>query len=282
MLSSSPSQRRRMALVRLSSILPIVFLAFAGLYAAPVYAGDLDGIRARGALRMICWPHQESLFIRRAEGEDTGFLDRFTGIDFELMRGFAAELGVELQVVPSRLSFSQMFPDLQAGTGDVAASSLTITPARQALFDFSEPYFLEHMSVVTLKGSTIDSESDLTQYRGSVVEGSSHDQRLRRLVPKEQVVYVSYTTDALSKVQDGEADYALVDSATFVTASRKYPEMKKSLEVAFNFPDEEAYGIAVRKGSDLLPPLNAYLHRLKSSGELDRLIREYRERYQDG
>lgn len=252
-------------------------LLLVGLLPDTAHGGDLDGVRTRGALRMVCWPHPDSLFIRRADSDGPAG-GGFSGIDFELMRGFAAELGVELQVVPARESFAQMFSDLQTGLGDLAASSLTITPARQALFDFSKPYFLEHMVVVTRKGTQIADTEDLTRYRGAVVEGSSHDQRLRRLVPKENVTFVDVTTDALRQVEDGSVDFALVDSETFNTATLKRSEMGSSLAVALRFPDEEAYGIAVRKGSDLLPPLDAYLQRLQGSGELERLIRKYRER----
>ena len=238
------------------------------------FAGDLDTVRARGTLKMICWPHQESNFIRRMieeYGKD-GF-NRFAGIDVELLRGFAAELGVELEIIPAKDSFSGIFPSLQSGEGDLAASSLTITPERQALFDFSAPYYLEKMVVVVPKASEITSVEDLKDKRGAVVTGSSHDQRLRRLAPPGlKVVEVDYTLEALESVQSGKADFALVDSGTIKTSSAKYFEVKERLRTAFSFPDEEAYGVAVRKGSDLLPRLNSYIERLRSNGELDRII----------
>ncbi len=250
--------------------LSLCLLAPAGISAA----GDLDTVRSRGSLKMICWPHQESNFIRRMieeYGKD-GF-NRYAGIDVELLRGFAAELGVELEVVPAKDSFSGIFPSLQAGDGDLAASSLTITPERQALFDFSTPYYLEQMVVVVPKDSKIASAEDLQNKRGAVVKGSSHDQRLRRLAPPGlEVVEVDYTLEALESVQAGQADFALVDSGTMKTSSVKYFEVKERLRTAFAFPDEEAYGIAVRKGSDLLPLLNSYVDRLKATGELDRII----------
>ncbi len=240
-------------------------------------AGDLDTVRARGTLRMISWPHQESQFIRRMiEEYGKDGLNRFTGIDVELVRGFAAELGVELEVIPAKDSFSGIFPALQSGQGDLAASSLTITPSRQALFDFSTPYYLERMVVVVPKASTIASVEDLNNKRGAVVTGSSHDQRLRRLAPPGlEVVEVDYTLEALETVQSGKADFALVDSGTIKTSTAKYFEIKEQLRTAFSFPDEEAYGVAVRKGSDLLPRLNTYIERLKASGELDRIITSY-------
>ena len=255
---------------RISSrpILVLFLLAFSlGLLPVAAAAGDLDEIRARGTLRMICWPHSESQFIRQVD-ENRGFV----GIDVDLMRGFAAELGVELQVVPGKNHFAQMFPDLQSGLGDLAASSLTITPARLALFDFSMPYFLEHMVVVTRKDTKIDGPDDLKNFIGAVVEGSSHDQRLRRLVPKDNVSYVSFTIEALRQVQEGESQFALVDSGTFGSATGKYPDIRTDLAVSFRFSDEEAYGIAVRKGSDLLAPLNAYLKRIEGTGELQAVL----------
>lgn len=255
-------------------------MAFAGLTvlcALPASAGDLDEVRGRGVLKMSCWPHQESLFVRRMIDEyGSEGLNRYTGLDVELMRGFAAELGVELEVVPGSESFASIFSDLQAGRGDVLASSITITPARQALFDFSVPYFIERMVVVAPSSSTIRTQKDLENLRGAVVQASSHDQRLRRLSLKGlKVVTVDYALEALESVQSGNADFALVDSVTIHKASAKYHEIESNLKVVIRFDDDEAYGVGVRKGSDLLAPLNAYLERLKRSGELKRMVDSY-------
>ena len=184
-------------------------------------AGDLDTVRARGTLRMISWPHQESQFIRRMiEEYGKDGLNRFTGIDVELVRGFAAELGVELEVIPAKDSFSGIFPALQSGQGDLAASSLTITPSRQALFDFSTPYYLERMVVVVPKASTIASVEDLNNKRGAVVTGSSHDQRLRRLAPPGlEVVEVDYTLEALETLGVPVVAYGTEEFPAFFSRS---------------------------------------------------------------
>lgn len=225
---------------------------------------------------MLCWPHQQSEFVRRmiAEYGEEG-LNRFTGLDVELMHGFAESLGVELEVVPGN-SFADLLPALLDGRGDLVASSLTITPAREEIVDFSRPYFFEKAVIVTRKDSDIETLDDLRGRMAASVAGSSHEERLRgqlgedlRLSPTE------FTLESITQVLEGDADYSLVDATAIKTARAEYPEIRNHVEVAFAIPSQEAYGIASRPGSDLLPALNAYLAELEESGELDRLKESY-------
>ncbi len=247
----------------------VVAAACAG---APLSAGHLEEVRSNGKLVMLCWPHQESQFVRRmveelgAEG-----LDRFAGIDVELMEAFADHLGVELEVRPVTAGFGRLLPTLLDGEGDLVASSLTITEERRRLVEFSVPYFEVKGIVLARRDSGISSIEDLRGKVAAAVPGSSHEERIRALGYEDLRFHaaIDFTLESYQAVAYGEADFTLVDSGSVSRVMPKYSELRKRLHIAFEFPQPETYGIALRKGSDLLPVLDAFLEGKRARGELE-------------
>lgn len=99
---------------------------------------DLDSILDRGTLRVITENTSTSYFLYR--GQPMGF-------DYDLLKAFAGQLGVELEVIIKH-SPSEMFEALDSGEGDVIACNLTITEARQKHMLFSDPVDHTRMVVV--------------------------------------------------------------------------------------------------------------------------------------
>ena len=61
-----------------------------------------------------------------------------TGSDVETARLLAQDLGVELEIVPT--TGANRVPFLQTNKADIVISSMSITPERQKVVDFSVPY----------------------------------------------------------------------------------------------------------------------------------------------
>jgi polar amino acid transport system substrate-binding protein len=83
------------------------------------------------------------------EGEGPRGL-QYTGFDIELLDAMAATMDAKLQIIDSE--FDGILGNLSAGTCDVVASSLTITPERQKEVDFTEPYFDADQSLLVPAG----------------------------------------------------------------------------------------------------------------------------------
>jgi ABC-type amino acid transport substrate-binding protein len=240
---------------------------------APEELSDVERIRARGRLIMLAWPHQESTFVRRMVKEygEEG-LHRFGGIDVELLERFADELGVRLEVKPVQEGFAQLIPSLLAGEGDLIASSMTITKARTQQVDFSDSYHSVDLVVLLPTGSTARSVEDLLGKKAATVRGSSHEEHLHEFgFDDDHLVFVEFTLENYQAVAYGNADVTLVDSGSADTVLPQYAALRERLKVGFDSPVRDHYGIAVRPGSDLLGPLNAFLAREKAAGRLPEL-----------
>src|SRR5690242_7919797 len=93
-----------------------------------------------------------------------------SGSDVDTARLLAQDLGVQLEIVtttgPTRI------PSLQTNKADLVVSTLSITPDRAKVIDFSIPY-ADHPSVVgALKGVAISSYADLAGKKVAVVRGT--------------------------------------------------------------------------------------------------------------
>lgn len=234
----------------------------------PASAVPLNDVRSRGKLVVLSFPHQESGFIRVDVARG---LDFYQGVDFDLMQEFACSLGVALEVRAVKPSFGALIPALLAGEGDVIASSFTITPERQRKLIFSEPYFAIDTVVVARKGRGFAGPVDLAGKKASVVQGSSLHERVKSLseTPPHFVEFTRWNYDA---VAEGEADFTILDGAGTWHLLPLYPD----LEVAFTLPGVSYYGFAFAPGSeDLRDALNAFLAGVKTSGQLDAIVRRH-------
>ncbi len=274
-MSSIEASRRRP-----NTSIPAILAALL-LLAQAAAAGDLAGVKARGKLIMLCYPSQNSTFVaadleamreKNLKLAELRNPEHFSGLDVELMKGFAKSLGVELEIHPVTTGYDALLPALLQGEGDVAASSLSITPKRLESVDFSAPYLKSWVAVAVPPGSKIASLADLAGKKVALMHGSSQLEFLQSQAPDVKIMLTDFSLENYVAVKEGEADFTLMDSRAPAgeSVSAAYPDLK----VAFRLREFD-YGVALRKGSDLAAPLNAYLAGLKQSGELDRLAERY-------
>ena len=226
-----------------------VVLAWSSLAMATAsFAAGVADVKAHGKLVMLCFPHQESDFIRIKV--ETG-LDHYDGIDFEIMDGFAKSLGVTLEVHAVKPDFGALLPALLAGEGDVIASEFSVTTEREKQVSFSTPYFGSHNVVVVSGKSTVHAAADLAGKKASTIAGSSNLELTKTLKPGV-IAFANFTRWSFDAVSEGKADFTVQDEPSVWHLLKHYPDLK----VAFALPGVEYYGYAVQRGSDLQPALD--------------------------
>lgn len=267
----APLAARRLA----STLIVIAALLAATACASRGSQGhDLDAARSQGRLVVIAYPTPENPFFRwdPKNGPLPSFdrADRFAGIDVELLRRFAAELGLELWVRRvSAASYGQLIPDLVAGRGDLVAGAFSITEDRRATADFSLPYFETATAIVVRVDSPIAAVADLEGKIAAVLTCTSHEQRLLGLgLTQQQLHRVSSTWASLAAVEEGEVDFTAIEDW-------QGKQLSRALRIAFLLPGSERYGFALRPESDLRPALDAFLGEMQTSGELAEIVDRY-------
>ena len=231
----------------------------------PVWAkpaiDTLATIRKRGALR-VGVVHNPPFVMRNAEGELAGF-------SIDLGRQMAADLGVEVEFVPT--SWSQVVADLVGRQFDVIASGLWVTPARALVVNFTEPTSIGAMHLVANRSMTSAMKSrqdfDRPDVRLVVFAGTSQEAVAARLFPRATLVKVEGDADPLAPVLEGKAHAAVVTTPTPQLLASQAPDR---LAVPFEEPlQRTSTAAAIRKGDpDFLNFIDSWLAFQREDGWL--------------
>jgi membrane-bound lytic murein transglycosylase MltF len=229
------------------------------------WTGDLDGMIKRRVIRVLV-PYNKTHY----------FLDKGVprGLAYEMGKKFEDDLNRKLKtghlrvnIVFVPVSRDQLLPDLVAGKGDIAAASLTITPERQKLVDFSAPTFSDVSEIlVTGPGSPqLAGVDGLAGQEVFVRKSSSYweslvalNERFRRERKREVVLKPAPETledeDLLEMVNAGLVKAIVADSYMAAFWKQVFPALVLHEDVALRTGAEIA--AAIRKDS---PKLKAEL-----------------------
>jgi membrane-bound lytic murein transglycosylase F len=228
----------------------------------------LDQIRERGELRVVT-RHAPTIYSVSPEGPQ--------GPEFDLVKGFAAELGVTL-VIDAVDAVSDVLPKLVSGEADIAAAGLSLTDARRDLVDFGHPYATVDVHLVYRLGAGKPRGiEDLAGRRIEVVAGSSHAHLLAGLAARHPGIEWTEVADVevadlLEKVAKGEIDYTIADSTQFNVHRHFHPDLRVALDLRVADPIAWAFP----KGSgQLLAAADDYL----ITAGRDGLLAQINDRY---
>jgi polar amino acid transport system substrate-binding protein len=189
-------------------------LALALLPVAAAHADTLGDIRKAGKVRIAI-----DLAIPPFGMTDDKMQP--AGSDVDTARLLAQDLGVKLEIVtttgPTRI------PMLQTNKADLVVSTLSITPDRAKVIDFSVPY-ADHPSVVaSLKSVPLSSYADLAGKKVAVVRATTQDTDLTREAKGAQLVrYEDDATMALA-FASGQVDILATARSLLPAISKKNP-----------------------------------------------------------
>lgn len=158
-------------------------------------AEDVAAIKKRGVLRVGVKN------VTKGFGYQDPATGKFSGLEVDLSEALAKKLGVDVEYTPVTAATRTAL--LDSGDIDMVAATFTITPERKNSWDFTTPYYTDHVGVLVEKASGLKTLADL---KGKVVGVSSGSTSAKALV-KAMI-------DA--KIIDGEGfDPKTFDAATW-------------------------------------------------------------------
>jgi membrane-bound lytic murein transglycosylase F len=199
-----------------------------------------------------------------------------TGLEYELVEGFAKHLGVELRmVVPP--NFNDILPLVVRGDAHLAAAGLTVTDRRMETIRFGPVYQEITPQLIYRSGSVrpkslADLDGDL-----EVVAGSSHAERLQELKSEyPDLVWQERELEnetLLTLVWQQLIEYTIADSNELAINRRFYPELKPAF--AISEPRSLAWAFARNDDDSLVREAESYFAKLREEGLLNQLIERY-------
>ncbi len=244
-----------------------ILLMFGGCEKTP---STLEQVKEEGVLRVIT-RNSPATYFQDRNGE--------TGFEYELVKRFAEDLGVELKIETAD-NLDELFASVGRPGGPVLiAAGLVDSEGRKTQARFSHPYLDVTPQVVYRQGQRRPTRpADLVGKRILVLKGSSHAEQLAALKAElPELIYEESdaveVVDLLRMVDEGQIDLTLVDSNELAMNQVYFPNVR----VAFDLDDERSLRWAVAAGEDdsLLKEVDAFLDRAKENGTLQRLTERY-------
>lgn len=196
-----------------------------------------------------------------------------TGFDIDIGNALAAAMGKQIQWID--IDFKGLIPALQAGRADIALSAIYITEERRKVVDFTDPYYVGGLVVLTKADGPIKRLADLKGQRVSVQVGTKSVNFLKEHHPDIQRVEVEKNQEMFNLAQIGRATAAVTGKPAAKLFARS---TKGEMTVLDEQLTNEEYGIAVSKRDpELLKALNAALAKIKADGTYDAIVKKWFE-----
>ena len=197
--------------------------------------------------------------------------DAIVGIDAEIAKAIADELGMELEI--EDIAFDSIIPEIVSGKADMGLAGMTVTEDRMQSVDFSDTYAKASQKIIVTEDSEIASPDDLKGVIVGVQLGTTGDIYVSDLEADGTTVErYSKGFEAVQALSQGKIDAVVIDgepAKNFVAETEGLKILDES------FTDEE-YAIAVKKGNtELLEKINGALKTLKDNGTLDEIVAKY-------
>jgi membrane-bound lytic murein transglycosylase F len=249
--------------------------------AHPIDRG-LDSIKSIGTLKALINYSATSYFLYK--GNPMGF-------EYELLKKYAAHIGVDLEVIPIK-NMDSVFVNLNNGKGDIAAANFTVTQERLHRVDFTNPIIATKQVLIqrkpanwkvlnkkNLKDSLLQESYDLIGKTVVVRKGSSFYSRLKSLSNEVGGKIKIKTVDGdismeqlIGFVAEGKIDFTIGDKNIAKVSQWRYPNINIDMPISLN----QRIAWATRSNADsLIVSLNSWLADFQKTRSFKILYKKY-------
>ena len=176
------------------------------------------------------------------------------GFDADMAKAFAESLGVDVEFL--EINWDNKLMELDTKGIDAIWNGMTINDEVEAGASVSEPYCRNGQVVVVPvdKAEDYQTVESLSGLNFAVENGSAGAEQLNAL----GLTYVAKSTqaDALLEVASGASDACVIDllmAGAMIGEGTSYPDLTYTVQL-----NDEEYGVAFRKGSDLVDAFNEF------------------------
>lgn len=206
----------------------------------------------------------------------SGMLDanlKPVGSDVETAQLLAKDWGVDVEFIQT--TGATRIPNLQTNKADIVISTLSVTPERAQVIDFSKPYAGLLSVIAAPAASPITDWADLKGQTVTVTRGTTQDSELTKLADEHGFTVARYDDDAtmVTAAVSGQAE-AIATSATLVKQVHdKNPTLAFEPKVTIRVLN---LAIGVRKNEpELLAKIDEWVAANLKNGKLNEIYQKY-------
>ena len=197
---------------------------------------------------------------------------KLIGYEIELVDALCAQMQAKCDVISQ--DWDGLIPGLNAQKFDAVIAGMTITPERQEVVEFSDPYFHTGIILIGKKGDDV-SVADLKGQPIASQRSTVASQYLQDEHADADIKLYDTQDNAYLDLTSGRVRAMMSDKVTGMdwlkTDAGKDYEIKGQEIIT----DQDAMGIAFRKGDPLIAKFNKALAELKEKGTYDQITGSY-------
>lgn len=210
----------------------------------------------------------------KADAKPFGFKDEngnLQGFDVDLAHRIAKFLlGSEEKVEFVEVTPANRIITLTSGKVDMIIATMSVTPQRKQIVNFSTPYYIAGQAIMTDKKADIFSINDIKDKKVIVILGTTGERKIKQIAPEAIIQGYKTYTEAYNALKNGEGD-ALTTDDTILAGFAMDDSNMKILSKRYT---QEPYAIAFRQEPEsetLQSNVNEILNRMRQNGELNKL-----------
>lgn len=206
----------------------------------------------------------------------SGMLDKDlkpTGSDVETAQLLAKDWGLELEFVQT--TGATRIPNLQTDKADIVVSTLSVTPERQKVIDFSKPYAALVSVIGARKDLAIKDWPDLKGKSVTVTRGTTQDTELTAMSKDRDFRVVRYDDDAtmVTAGVSGQADIVSTSVTIMNQITAKNPQRPFEQKIVLRNLD---LAVGVKKGEErMVAKLDEWVTANLKNGKLNEIYKKY-------
>lgn len=205
----------------------------------------------------------------KSDSKPFGYVEngQFKGFDIDIAKKIAQNiLDDETKVKFVPVTSENRISKLLAEEVDLIIATMTDTPERREIIDFSEPYYISGQAVMCKKNSEVSSIADLANHNTIIVSGTTAESTLLRYYNRTNILRAKTYKEGFNLIDKDScmiADDAILQG--FLMDYSGYEIYNKKLST-------EPYAVAVRKeDTELKRYADATIKHLEEDGELEKI-----------
>ena len=206
-------------------------------------------------------------FISKATGELEGF-------DIDIARYIAKDiLGSERKIKLVPITTDKRIEAVTSDEVDIVVATMSITPQRQYLIDFSEPYYIAGQTALVKEDSDIHTFSDLKRKTIIISLGSTAEKNIRRIIPTARIIGYKTYKEAFQAFINGKGDAISSDDSILSGMIMD----KKGYRILKNKISYEPYAVGMKQYDDkkLKNTIDVIITRMKKDGTIKSLKQKW-------
>lgn len=196
-----------------------------------------------------------------------------TGFDVEMGRAIAERLGVKARFVEGK--WDGLIAGLDVGRYDAVMNQVGITEARQAKYDFSDPYISSAAVLIVREDNTEIKDFDDLKGKRSANTLTSNFGKLAQAAGA-QVVAVQGFNESIDLLLSGRVDATVNDELSFLDFKKQKPDAPVRIAARDTGKEFSESGVLIRKNTpELRDAINKALADIKADGTYKKISEKY-------